>query len=376
MVVQSSSNSVDDIGLKQRNGTNISPSPVNNMEMHPYPYVQTPVKPHTNSNELTVPEVETDGNSVRSGKKEDDKEAGFWDDWYIIMKPGKGFGRMLAAVCICWFIMDVCFYGLGLDTPRTLAKIFAAQPADVEKNTLYDWQAGFASEDDNIFDVMIGDTTRALYAIPISAILGSVVFLLLVNYIPRVVALRWTFVALGLLFGITGSSFIAVFQTAHHSLAIAFYAIALFILNLGPNTILFMLPAEIFPTKYRGTCYGIAAASGKAGAIVIQLIVHFQKITRPSSGKMPLAIMLICFTPLMFLGAFFAFIWIPDVQHPIDPKLVIRQPGVKDFRKRQMMPPRSLEEITEDPSEGQVFGFLEHFNHLFNRKADITVSNV
>ena len=36
----------------------------------------------------------------------------------------------------------------------------------------------------------------------------------------------------------------------------------------GPNSTTFIIPAEVFPTKYRSTCHGISAASGKAGAIV------------------------------------------------------------------------------------------------------------
>ncbi|PMD44778.1 MFS general substrate transporter, partial [Hyaloscypha variabilis F] len=226
---------------------------------------------------------------------------------------GQGFRRILAGISICWFIMDISFYGLGLDTPRTLAKIFGTQPSDATKNG-FDWNSGFASQDENIYDALLGDATRALYTIPISGIFGSVVFLLLVNYIPRATVLRWMFVLFAILFAIAGSSLTAVYETTNHSLTVAFYALALCILNFGPNTILFMLPAELFPTRYRGTCYGIAAASGKAGAILIQIISHFAKATDSSSGKWPLAIMLMCFSPLMLIGAFFAWVWIPDVQ--------------------------------------------------------------
>ena len=34
----------------------------------------------------------------------------------------------------------------------------------------------------------------------------------------------------------------------------------------GPTT--FIIPGECFPTRYRSTCHGLSAASGKAGAIV------------------------------------------------------------------------------------------------------------
>ena len=46
------------------------------------------------------------------------------------------------------------------------------------------------------------------------------------------------------------------------------FTISQLVLNAGPNCTTFLLPAEVFPTRVRGTAHGIAAASGKAGAIL------------------------------------------------------------------------------------------------------------
>lgn len=46
------------------------------------------------------------------------------------------------------------------------------------------------------------------------------------------------------------------------------YALMFFFANFGPNTTTFIIPGECFPTRYRSTCHGLSAASGKAGAIV------------------------------------------------------------------------------------------------------------
>ena len=48
----------------------------------------------------------------------------------------------------------------------------------------------------------------------------------------------------------------------------AIFTISQLILNSGPNVTTFLLPAEIFPTRVRGTAHGIAAATGKAGAVL------------------------------------------------------------------------------------------------------------
>ncbi len=48
----------------------------------------------------------------------------------------------------------------------------------------------------------------------------------------------------------------------------AIFAISQLVLNSTVNVTTFLLPVEVFPTRVRGTAHGIAAASGKAGAII------------------------------------------------------------------------------------------------------------
>jgi len=55
------------------------------------------------------------------------------------------------------------------------------------------------------------------------------------------------------------------------------YCLTDFFQNFGPNVTTFVIPGEIFPTRYRSTAHGISAASGKLGAIIAQ--VAFSKIT-------------------------------------------------------------------------------------------------
>lgn len=46
------------------------------------------------------------------------------------------------------------------------------------------------------------------------------------------------------------------------------FAISQFAMTSGPNTTTFLIPAEVFPTRVRGTAHGISAAAGKCGAIL------------------------------------------------------------------------------------------------------------
>lgn len=51
---------------------------------------------------------------------------------------------------------------------------------------------------------------------------------------------------------------------------LAIYVLAQFFFNFGPNTTTFIVPGEVFPTRYRSTSHGISAASGKIGSIIGQ----------------------------------------------------------------------------------------------------------
>ncbi|XP_010555844.1 PREDICTED: inorganic phosphate transporter 1-4-like [Tarenaya hassleriana] len=46
------------------------------------------------------------------------------------------------------------------------------------------------------------------------------------------------------------------------------YSLTFFFANFGPNATTFVVPAEIFPARFRSTCHGISAAAGKLGAMV------------------------------------------------------------------------------------------------------------
>ncbi|XAR61103.1 Phosphate-transporting ATPase [Bertholletia excelsa] len=49
---------------------------------------------------------------------------------------------------------------------------------------------------------------------------------------------------------------------------VVMYSLTFFFANFGPNATTFVVPAEIFPARFRSTCHGISAAAGKMGAIV------------------------------------------------------------------------------------------------------------
>jgi MFS transporter, PHS family, inorganic phosphate transporter len=77
------------------------------------------------------------------------------------------------------------------------------------------------------------------------------------------------FAILTVIFTIIGFGFNAISPGG----LVALYCLANFFSNFGPNTTTFILPGEVFPTRYRSTGHGISAASGKIGAIISQALI-------------------------------------------------------------------------------------------------------
>ncbi|TKY56391.1 Inorganic phosphate transporter 1-1 [Spatholobus suberectus] len=59
-----------------------------------------------------------------------------------------------------------------------------------------------------------------------------------------------------------------------HTRFVILFGVTLFFANFGPNSTTFIVPAELFPARFRSTCHGISAAAGKAGAIIGAFVVQ------------------------------------------------------------------------------------------------------
>jgi PHS family inorganic phosphate transporter-like MFS transporter len=80
-----------------------------------------------------------------------------------------------------------------------------------------------------------------------------------------------------------------------------------------------MIPAEIFPTRYRATCHGISAASGKLGSILVQIFSTYYKFgTQGTSQTIRYGWILIVFAVTMLLGALITHFCIPPIQKKSD----------------------------------------------------------
>ncbi|KAH8678505.1 major facilitator superfamily domain-containing protein [Xylariales sp. PMI_506] len=228
----------------------------------------------------------------------------------------------LATMCLLWFLLDVCFYGTGLDSPSTLNVLWvdATPPTSASNSSLPappPYEVDPSNTTETIDLILHNNAVRTLEVSCISSLVGSIAVIPLINYVSRKKLLSCTSLVLFFLFVITGALIMSEYAKPGDQASLVFSAFTQFMFNLGPNTVIFILAAEIWPTPFRGTFYGLAAASGKIGAMFVRHFVQMSisKVTSGGNSK-PLGAMFIIFGGIMLAVA--AIAWFepifPDVQ--------------------------------------------------------------
>ncbi len=154
------------------------------------------------------------------------------------MRGKNGVYRLILFTSVAWFCYDVASYGVWNYTPSLF------------------FQEG-SSYVSTIISTLLED-------IPVIA--GTIVCLLSIDRIGRKKLEASGFLLAGLsliAFGIVSFHSILAF-----SMIFSAFALMHFFHNAGPTNITYLYPAEIFPTRIRGTAMGISTAASRVGAIL------------------------------------------------------------------------------------------------------------
>ncbi|KAH9063955.1 major facilitator superfamily domain-containing protein [Lactarius vividus] len=186
--------------------------------------------------------------------------------------------QLLIGVAYSWFA--VAFYGLGLNSSAILT-------SDVLTNA----GIGYNTTCTLIMYKTLHNVAEGSLVVSLAGLLpGYYATFFLIDVWGRKPIQFMGFSALAVLLAVIASIYPGSDpnpdQASKTKAFVALYCLANFFTNFGPNVTTFIIPGELFPTRYRTTSHGIAAASGKLGAIVSQIIVFKVGDTNTSTPKL------------------------------------------------------------------------------------------
>ncbi|CAG8561008.1 2887_t:CDS:2 [Ambispora gerdemannii] len=214
-----------------------------------------------------------------------------WQDFKSYFGKWKN-GKVLLGTSVTWFALDVAFYGIGLNNTIILNAIGYAKDKRVFQNL---WNNSIG----NIIITILGTVPGYWFTV------------LFVDSWGRKPIQLMGFGLLTIIFIIWGFAYDEI-KKGPNAGFIVIFTLAQFFQNFGPNSTTFIVPGEVFPTRYRSTGHGISAASGKLGAIIAQIIIYVMKSKdKGDSAYIPTLIKI--FALFMFIGLLFTFL-IPETK--------------------------------------------------------------
>ncbi|AOA64265.1 High-affinity inorganic phosphate (Pi) transporter and low-affinity manganese transporter [Komagataella phaffii CBS 7435] len=172
-----------------------------------------------------------------------------WADFWNHYRQWK-YGKFLIGTAGSWFLLDVAFYGLNLNSAVILQAI------------------GFAS-DENVYEKLYNVCAGNLILICAGALPGYWVSVATIDTLGRKFIQLMGFIVVTALFCAIGFAYDKLSDKG----LLGLYIIVQFFINFGPNCTTYIYPVEIHPTRFRSTAHGISSASGKIGAIIAQTVL-------------------------------------------------------------------------------------------------------
>nr|CAD1839904.1 unnamed protein product [Ananas comosus var. bracteatus] len=214
-------------------------------------------------------------------------------------------GMHLLGTTTTWFLLDVAFYTMNL-TQKDVYSAAGILPKASRMNAIQE-----------VYEVAKSMFLVALFA----TVPGYWFTVFLIDRIGRFVIQLGGFLLMSIFMAIVGGLYTKLrgyqcttsktgFCGGHPGEFAALYGLTFFFANFGPNSTTFIVPAELFPARFRSTCHGISAAAGKAGAVVGAFWI--QNYTVGGNGR-KVRDVLIALAAVNFLGFLFTFL-VPETR--------------------------------------------------------------
>ncbi|PON71128.1 Phosphate transporter [Parasponia andersonii] len=180
-------------------------------------------------------------------------------------------GLHLLGTTTSWFLLDIAFYSLQL----TQKDVYPASGLLRKASAMNAIEEAFR-------------LSKAMFVIALVATVPGYWFtVFLIDKIGRFPIQLGGFLLMSIFMAILGFKYESLrgdtcgdkdlkkdFCNGNTTLFTLFYGLTFFFANFGPNSTTFIVPAELFPARFRSTCHGMSAAAGKAGAIIGAFVVQ------------------------------------------------------------------------------------------------------
>ncbi|KAI8325148.1 MFS general substrate transporter [Martensiomyces pterosporus] len=200
--------------------------------------------------------------------------------------------KVLLGTSIAWFALDVAFYGINLNSSIVIGAIGFAGDIHKDKPSHF------------IIRNCLGNIIINL----LGSVPGYWISVFTIEKLGRTKIQLIGFTALTILYIILGFAYHQILDKSTAGFIVLF-ALAQLFQNFGPNVTTFVIPGEVFPTRFRSTAHGISAAAGKLGAIVAQ--GGFMQLKDRGGKDAWINHLLQIFALFMLLGLLVSF-WIPE----------------------------------------------------------------
>ncbi|KAH6886343.1 major facilitator superfamily domain-containing protein [Thelonectria olida] len=206
------------------------------------------VKAYVNGKRESNPDEVTRAEAQKVARENLEVPKASWRDFCRHYSQSKNF-LLLLGTAGSWFCLDVAYYGLSLNNGTILEVI------------------GYSTKNaHNVYEYLHNTAVGNIIIVLAGAVPGYWVSVATIDTLGRKTIQMMGFVILTILFIVMGFAYNHISSNG----LLAIYVLAQFFFNFGPNTTTFIVPGEVFPTRYRSTSHGISAASGKIGSIIGQ----------------------------------------------------------------------------------------------------------
>ncbi|XP_068640095.1 low affinity inorganic phosphate transporter 8-like [Aristolochia californica] len=181
----------------------------------------------------------------------------------------RNHGLHLVGTSVTWFLLDIAFYWQNL-TQKDIYPATGLLPGATKMNAI-----------EEVFMI-----SKVMFLVALVATVPGYWFtVFFIDKIGRFPIQLGGFFFMSLFMALIGFRYTNLrgykcetsptgFCGGNTTLFIVLYALTFFFANFGPNSTTFIVPAELFPARFRSTCHGISAAAGKAGAIFAVFVVQ------------------------------------------------------------------------------------------------------